>query len=68
LIFARAGAPRALVIGMASAFRNLGVIMAAIGTSLPDLAWFYFALAQFPIYLMPALLKLLARRLERVKS
>jgi BASS family bile acid:Na+ symporter len=68
LIFARAGAPRALVIGMASAFRNLGVIMAAIGTSLPDLAWFYFALAQFPIYLMPALLKPLARRLERVKS
>ena len=66
-IFARFGVHRALVIGLASAFRNLGVIMAAIGTSLPDLAWFYFALAQFPIYLMPALLKPLARRLERVK-
>jgi len=66
-IFARFGVHRALVIGLASAFRNLGVIMAAIGTSLPDLAWFYFALAQFPIYLTPALLKPLARRLDRVK-
>lgn len=63
LVFTPAGASRGLVIGLAAAFRNLGVIMAAIGTSLPDVAWFYFALAQFPIYLMPALLKPLARRL-----
>lgn len=65
LVFIRAGASRGLVIGLLAAFRNLGVIMAALGTSLPDLAWFYFALAQFPIYLMPALLKPLARRLQQ---
>jgi BASS family bile acid:Na+ symporter len=61
LVFFRAGIDRALVIGLGGAFRNLGVVMAAIGTTLPDVAWFYFALAQFPIYLMPSLLKPLAR-------
>jgi BASS family bile acid:Na+ symporter len=61
LVFFRAGIERSLVIGLAGAFRNLGVVMAAIGATLPDVAWFYFALAQFPIYLMPSLLKPLAR-------
>ena len=50
------------MIGLLAAFRNLGVVMAAIGTTLPPVAWFYFALAQFPIYIMPALLKHLVRR------
>jgi BASS family bile acid:Na+ symporter len=62
LVFLRAGVERGLVIGLLAAFRNLGVIMAALGTTLPDLAWFYFAMAQFPIYLMPTLVKHLARR------
>jgi BASS family bile acid:Na+ symporter len=64
LVFIRIGIGGGLVIGLLAAFRNLGLIMAAIGTTLPDLAWFYFALVQFPIYLMPALLKPLARRLS----
>jgi hypothetical protein len=64
LVFLRAGAGRGLVIGLLSAFRNLGVIMAALGSTLPDIAWLYFALAQFPIFLMPALLKPLAKRLQ----
>lgn len=63
LAFRRAGTGAGLVAGMLSGFRNLGVIMAAIGAALPELAWFYFALAQFPIYIMPALLKPLAARL-----
>jgi BASS family bile acid:Na+ symporter len=63
LAFLRAGIRSGLVIGFAAAFRNLGLVMAAIGTTLPDVAWFYFALAQFPIYLMPALVTPLARRL-----
>ncbi len=65
LVFWRAGIDRGLVIGLLAAFRNLGVVMAAIGTTLPDLAWFYFAMVQFPIYLLPALLKPLAKRLQR---
>ena len=62
LVFLRAGLDRGLVVGLLSAFRNIGVIMAAVGTSLPDLAWFYFAMVQFPIYLLPAILQPLARR------
>ncbi len=64
LVFVRAGADKGMVIGLLSVFRNVGVIMAALGTTLPDLAWFYFAMIQFPIYLLPALLKPLARRLQ----
>jgi BASS family bile acid:Na+ symporter len=62
LVFIRAGIDRGLVIGLLAGFRNLGVVMAALGASLPETAWFYFALAQFPIYLLPALLKPLAKR------
>jgi hypothetical protein len=65
LVFMRAGADRGMVIGLLAAFRNIGVIMAALGTTLPDLAWFYFAMAQFPIYLLPQLLKPLAKRLQQ---
>jgi hypothetical protein len=64
LVFLRAGIDRGLIVGLLSAFRNIGVVMAALGTTLPDLAWFYFAMAQFPIYLLPALLKPLAKRLQ----
>jgi len=63
LAFLRAGIRSGLVIGFAAAFRNLGLVMAAIGTTLPDLAWFYFALAQFPIYILPAVLKAFTHRL-----
>jgi len=62
LVFMRAGADRALVIALLAAFRNIGLVMATIGTTLPDVVWFYFALAQFPIFLMPHFLKPLARR------
>lgn len=61
LVFWRAGLDRGLVIGLLAAFRNIGVVMATLGTSLPDLAWFYFAMVQFPIFLLPAALQPLAR-------
>ena len=41
---------------------------AVLGFAVPDVAWLYFALAQFPIYLMPHLLKPLARRLQHYAS
>jgi BASS family bile acid:Na+ symporter len=65
LVFWRAGLDRGLVIGLLAAFRNIGVVMAALGTSLPDLAWFYFAMVQFPIYLLPVFLQPLARRFAK---
>lgn len=68
LVFIRAGLDRGLVIGLLNGFRNLGVIMAALGGTMPELAWFYFALAQFPIYLFPALLKPLAQRFQQARK
>jgi len=65
LVFWRSGLDRGLEIGLLAGFRNIGLVMAAIGASLPDLAWFYFALVQFPIYLLPMVLQPLARRLGK---
>jgi hypothetical protein len=62
LVFLRAGLDRAVSVGLLSSFRNIGLVMAALGSSLPDLAWFYFAMAQFPIFLLPAALQPLAQR------
>jgi BASS family bile acid:Na+ symporter len=64
LVFRRAGLDHGLVIGLLAGFRNVGVIMAALGSTLPDMAWLYFAMSQFPIYLLPAVLKPLARRFQ----
>lgn len=72
IAFARAGRGRALAIGFTASQRNMGLMLAATGGALPDLAWLYFALAQFPIYLAPRLLAPLARRIldreEREKA
>jgi hypothetical protein len=62
LVFARLGGGQALALGLAAGNRNMGLMLAAAGTAVPDLTWLYFAVAQFPIYLMPAMLKPLARR------
>jgi BASS family bile acid:Na+ symporter len=63
LVFARVGWDRAFVVGLACGHRNLGLMLAATGGFVPDLTWLYFGLAQFPIYLVPHLLKPAARRL-----
>lgn len=63
LIFIRAGAERALVLGLIASQRNMGLMLAAAGGVLPDPVWIYFALSQYPIYLSPQLLTPLARRL-----
>jgi BASS family bile acid:Na+ symporter len=62
-VFARLGMSHALALGLAAGNRNMGLMLAAAGAAVPDLTWLYFAVAQFPIYLMPAMLKPLARRL-----
>ena len=65
LIFIRAGRARALAIGLIAGNRNVGLMLAATNFMVPDVAWLYFALAQLPIYLLPHLLKPLARRLAQ---
>jgi BASS family bile acid:Na+ symporter len=56
------GADR-FVLGYATGQRNMGLIIAALGAATPDTTFLFFALAQFPIYLMPQVIKPIARRL-----
>jgi predicted Na+-dependent transporter len=63
LVFQRVGRARAFAIGLIAGNRNVGLMLVATGFAVPDIAWLYFALAQFPIYLLPHLLKPLAWRL-----
>ena len=62
LVFAWTGRDRAFALGFMASQRNMGVMLAATGGALPELTWLYFALAQFPIYLSPHLLKPFVRR------
>jgi hypothetical protein len=63
LLFMFAGREQALAIGFMASQRNLALMLAATGGVLPDFTWLYFALSQFPIYLLPHLLRPLARRI-----
>jgi BASS family bile acid:Na+ symporter len=63
LVFLAAGRERAFAIGILTGNRNMGVMLAATGFAVPPVAWLYFGLAQFPIYLLPVILKWLARRM-----
>jgi BASS family bile acid:Na+ symporter len=64
LVMLPAGRSAAFALGLAAGSRNLGLMLAAAGGSVPELTWLYFALAQFPIYLLPQFLKPLARRIH----
>ncbi|MCR6735823.1 MAG: Na+-dependent transporter [Afipia sp.] len=64
LVFRKAGRERALALGLMVSQRNMGLMLAGTDGVVPGLTWLYFALAQFPIYLSPQLLKPLVRRLR----
>ncbi len=50
------------LLGYGTGQRNMGALIAALGAATPETTYLFFALAQFPIYLMPQLIKPLARR------
>jgi BASS family bile acid:Na+ symporter len=52
------------VLGYGTGQRNMGLLIAALGAATPDSTFLFFALAQFPIYLMPQIVKPLAGRLR----
>lgn len=58
-----AAPPDRFMLGYGTAQRNMGLLVAALGAGVPPTTFLFFALAQFPIYLMPLLLKPWARRL-----
>jgi BASS family bile acid:Na+ symporter len=68
LVMHRAGRSAALALGLAVGSRNMGLMVAAVGGAVPELTWLYFAVAQFPIYTLPHLLKPLAHRWIAGKS
>jgi BASS family bile acid:Na+ symporter len=43
----------------------MGLLVAALGASVPPTTFLFFALAQFPIYLAPLAMRALAGRLTR---
>jgi BASS family bile acid:Na+ symporter len=65
LVFAPAGRDRAFAIGLMASQRNMGLMLAAVAGTVPDLTWLYFALGQFPIYLLPQIVKPIAERLVK---
>src|SRR5205807_1130943 len=56
-VFWRAGRTAALTLALSAGLRNLGVMVAGAGGGVPELTWLYIAMAQFPVYLAPHLLK-----------
>jgi bile acid:Na+ symporter, BASS family len=51
-----------VVLGYATGQRNMGLLVAALGASAPETTFLFFALSQFPIYIGPQVMRLLARR------
>lgn len=68
LVFLPAGRERAFAVGLMASQRNMGLMLAAVAGTVPDLTWLYFAIAQFPIYLLPQMLKPLAASLAGGRS
>lgn len=50
------------LLGYGTGQRNMGVMIAALGAATPETTFLFFALAQFPIYMMPMMIKPLAMR------
>jgi hypothetical protein len=63
VIFRSSGYGRAMALGLMVAQRNMGLMVAATGGMLPETAWLFLGLSQFPIYLTPQLLKPIVQRL-----
>lgn len=61
LLFRTLGRRDALALGLMVSQRNMGLMLAATQAVLPAGTWLYFALAQFPIYITPQLLRPMVR-------
>ena len=68
VIFARLGRADALTAALAASSRNMGIMPAAVGASLPADTWLWFVLGQFPIYFLPLMVGPLARAALRLEA
>ena len=65
LVMRRLPSSERFMIGYGTGQRNMGLLVAALGAGVSPTTFLYFALAQFPIYLLPWLLRGLAARVRR---
>lgn len=65
-IFWRSGTTSAATVGFCSGGRNIAPAMAVLGPAAPADTWLFFAVLQFPIYLLPMLLKPFYQHLMRL--
>lgn len=65
LVFFWADLQRALAIALASGNRNMALMVAAAGGAFGDSTLLFFAVVQFPIYMLPALLKPVYRAISK---
>lgn len=65
LVFLSIGKEHALALSLMFSQRNVGLMLAATSGVVPELAWLYCAMAQFPIFFGPGLLQPLADRLKK---
>lgn len=65
LVMRRLPGSERFMIGYGTGQRNMGLLVAALGAGVSPTTFLYFALAQFPIYLLPWLLRGLAARVRR---
>ncbi|MCJ8336451.1 MAG: sodium:proton symporter [Epibacterium sp.] len=57
LLFLSIGKEDAYAIAHTCGTRNMGLMVAAFGGALPEFTWLWFALGQFPIYLLPMIVR-----------
>lgn len=63
IAFLHFGRRDALSLALTAGNRNMGLMASALIAGLPDLAWVYFAMAQFPIYLLLPIMRPIIERL-----
>ncbi|MBO0344924.1 sodium:proton symporter [Roseibium sp. CAU 1637] len=68
IVFRKLGRQDAFALAHSSGSRNMGLMVAGFGGHIPELTWLWFALGQFPIYMLPMLLKPFARRFTAPKQ
>ena len=64
LVLRPAGSRTALALAITSSQRNMGLILAVAGATLPETVWLYVAMGQFPIYFAAMVLKRVAGLLK----
>lgn len=56
-LFWKADRRLAATLGFSAGGRNIALVIGALGANVPDDTWLFFAVLQFPIYFLPAMLK-----------